>query len=315
MFRGAVLIIPISAIDECLSADRHRSNHLKRICSSAGINADYVLKSDPCLICTLSTRSELCEWAAASQSDITPSDDSTQAASRRLCVSSEQFVWRFSPSQTNPGLLEAIFVGCEGQHHLRTLLQEHPFACLIATSQQLFKAVSDRSEPFFGFFQPIPLRPLSLQDAQQLLLKIATFKDHKDLIDFLNTPEGQRRVRAIHDLAGGNHRVCIVLGRFHRRDSLDQLMAPFQRMLDDLTPFYQERIHSVSPLQRQIVELLCGEHCTLNPKEIARRLLLPEQSIGKQVRNLAEIGYLTSQKKGRETCYELSEPLMRLTYN
>ena len=387
--------------------------------------------------------------ASTSQSDITPSDESTQAAKKRLCVSNEQFVWRFSPSQTDPKLLEAIFVGresllqnvlekihdsatsgstqhvllwgpggigkshflsllfhrlnndkqlhdairiaklnedetstslvqflvrvyrslgrtypdefsldwldevlnhppdevadmltrrlvarfekrrlvilvehlsllfdnlgAEGQHHLRTLLQEHPFACLIATSQQLFKAVSDRSEPFFGFFQPIPLRPLSLQDAQQLLLKIATFKDQKDLVDFLNTPEGQNRVRAVYDLAGGNHRVYIVLSRFLTRDSLDQLVAPFERMLDDLTPFYQERIHSVSPLQRQIVELLCSEHRTLNPKEIARRLLLTEQSIGKQVRNLVEIGYLTSQKKGRETYYELSETLMRLT--
>ena len=388
--------------------------------------------------------------ASTSRSDITPSDDSTQVAKKRLCITSEQFVWRFSPSQTDPELLEAIFVGresllqnvlekihdsatsgstqhvllwgpggigkshflsllfhrlnndkqlhdririaklnedetstsmvqflvrvyralgrtypdefslawldevlnhppdevadiltrrlvarfekrrlvilvehlsqlfdslgAEGQHHLRTLLQEHPFACLIATSQQLFKAVSDRSEPFFGFFQPIPLRPLSLQDAQQLLLKIATFKDQKDLVDFLNTPEGQNRVRAVYDLAGGNHRVYIVLSRFLTRDSLDQLVAPCQRMLDDLTPFYQERIHSVSPLQRQIVELLCSEHRTLNPKEIARRLLLTEQSIGKQVRNLVEIGYLTSQKKGRETYYELSEPLMRLTY-
>lgn len=387
--------------------------------------------------------------ASTCQSDITPSDESTQAAKKRLFVSNEQFVWRFSPSQTDPKLLEAIFVGresllqnvlekihdsatsgstqhvllwgpggigkshflsllfhrlnndkqlhdtiriaklnedetstsmvqflvrvyrslgrtypeefsldwldevlnhppdevadmltrrlvarfekrrlvilvehlsqlfdslgAEGQHHLRTLLQEHPFACLIATSQQLFKAVSDRSEPFFGFFQPIPLRPLSLQDAQQLLLKIATFKDQKDLVDFLNTPEGQNRVRAVYDLAGGNHRVYIVLSRFLTRDSLDQLVAPFQRMLDDLTPFYQERIHGVSPLQRQIVELLCSEHRTLNPKEIARRLLLTEQSIGKQVRNLVEIGYLTSQKKGRETYYELSEPLMRLT--
>ena len=153
-----------------------------------------------------------------------------------------------------------------------------------------------------------------MPDAQQLLLKITTFKDQKVLIDFLNTPEGQCRVRAIHDPAGGNRRAYRVLSRFLTRDSPDQLVAPFQRMLDDLTPFYQEGIDSVLPLQRLIVKLLCSEHCTLNRKEIARRLLLTEPSIGKQVRNPVEIGYLTSQKKGRETYYELSEPLMRLTY-
>ena len=133
-------------------------------------------------------------------------------------------------------------LGTDGQHQLRTLLQEHPFACLIATSQQLFKAVTDRSEPFFGFFQQIPLKPLTLPDAQQLLVKIAETKGQADLVQFLNTPDGRGRVRAIHDLAGGNHRVYIVLSGFVTRESLDQLVAPFQKMADDLTPYYQERL-------------------------------------------------------------------------
>jgi tetratricopeptide (TPR) repeat protein len=205
-------------------------------------------------------------------------------------------------------------LGSDGQHELRTLLQEHPFACVIATSQQLFRAVTDRSEPFFGFFQQIQLKPLSLQDAQQLLVKIATTKGQDDLVAFLNTPDGRGRVRAIHDLAGGNHRVYIVLSGFVTRESLDQLVAPFQKMADDLTPYYQERLRWISPLQRQIVELLCREHGTLNPKEMARRLLVDQRSIGKQVRILLEIGYLTAMKRGRETFYELSEPLMRLAY-
>ena len=205
-------------------------------------------------------------------------------------------------------------LGTNGQHQLRTLLQEHPFACLIATSQQLFKAVTDRSEPFFGFFQQIPLKPLSLPDAQQLLMKIAETKGQAALVQFLNTPDGRGRVRAIHDLAGGNHRVYIVLSGFATRESLDQLVAPFQKMADDLTPYYQERLRWISPLQRQIVELLCRQHGTVNPKEIARRLLVDQRSIGKQIRILEEIGYLTSTKRGRETYYELSEPLMRLAY-
>lgn len=205
-------------------------------------------------------------------------------------------------------------IGTDGQHQLRALLQEHPFSCLIATSQQLFKAVTDRSEPFFGFFQQIPLKPLTLPDAQQLLVKIAETKGQTDLVQFLNTPDGCGRVRAIHDLAGGNHRVYIVLSGFVTRESLDQLVAPFQKMADDLTPYYQERLRWISPLQRQIVELLCREHRTVNPKEIARRLLVDQRSIGKQVRILEEIGYLMSTKRGRETYYELSEPLMRLAY-
>lgn len=203
-------------------------------------------------------------------------------------------------------------LGLEGQHQLRTLMQEHPFACMIASSQQLFRAVADRSEPFFGFFQPIPLKPLSFAEAQQLLTKIALATGQRELVEYLNGPEGHGRVRAIHDMAGGNHRVYVVLSRFISKESLDHLVIPFQQMADDLTPYYQERLRWISPLQRQIVELLCREHGAINPKQMARRLLMDQRSIGKQVRLLEELGYLTSTGRGRETFYELSEPLMRL---
>ena len=205
-------------------------------------------------------------------------------------------------------------LGAKGQHELRSLLQENPFISLVATSQQLFKAVTDRSEPFFGFFQQIKLNPLSINDAQELLVKIAMAKGQEDLAAFLQTADGRGRIRAIHDLAGGNHRVYIVLSGFVTRESLDQLVAPFQKMADDLTPYYQERLRWISPLQRQIVELLCRERQTLNPKEMARRLLLEQNSVGKQVRELVKIGYLSENKRGRETFYELSEPLMRLAF-
>jgi tetratricopeptide (TPR) repeat protein len=240
-----------------------------------------------------------------------PPDEITGVLTRRLTARFEKRTLVILIENLNL-LFENL--GTAGQHELRTFLQEHPFACLIATSQQLFKAVTDRSEPFFGFFQQIPLKPLSLQDAQQLLAKIARTKGQNELASFLNTPDGRGRVRAIHDLAGGNHRVYIVLSGFVTRESLDQLVAPFQKMADDLTPYYQERLRWISPLQRQIVELLCSERGTLNPKEIARRLLVDQRTIGKQVRLLVEIGYLTDTKRGRETFYELSEPLMRLAY-
>lgn len=240
-----------------------------------------------------------------------PPDEITGVLTRRLAARFEKCTLIILVENLN--LLFENF-GTTGQHALRTFLQEHPFASVIATSQQLFKAVTDRSQPFFGFFQQIPLKPLSLQDAQQLLVKIARAKGQDELVEFLGTPDGRGRVRAIHDLAGGNHRVYIVLSGFVTRESLDQLVAPFQKMADDLTPYYQERLRWISPLQRQIVELLCREHRTLNPKEIARQLLGDQNSIGKQVRELTNIGYLTSTKRGRETFYELSEPLMRLAF-
>jgi DNA-binding transcriptional ArsR family regulator len=282
----------------------------------AWLNEDETTTSMPQLLVRIYR--SLCKWYPDEYSDTWLDDLLNQSPEEITSVLTRRLVARFEKRKLvilveNLNLLFEN-LGSDGQHALRALLQEHPFACLVATSQQLFKAVTDRSEPFFGFFQQIALKPLSLPDAQQLLVKIAESKGQDDLVQFLNTPDGRGRVRAIHDLAGGNHRVYIVLSGFVTRESLDQLVAPFQKMADDLTPYYQERLRWVSPLQRQIVELLCGEHGTVNPKEIARRLLLDQRSIGKQVRILEEIGYLTSTKRGRETYYELSEPLMRLAY-
>jgi predicted ArsR family transcriptional regulator len=205
-------------------------------------------------------------------------------------------------------------LGEKGQQQLRAFLQEHPIAALLASSQQLFTEVVDRNEPFYGFFQTIRLTPLTLSEARELLLKIARSKGQTDLAAFLETPDGRSRVRAIHDLAGGNHRVYIVLSGFITKESLDQLVGPFQKMADDLTPYYQERLRWISPQQRQIVELLCRERGTLTPKEMARRLMARENTIGSQVHKLVENGYLAATKRGRETYYELSEPLMRLSF-
>ncbi len=212
--------------------------------------------------------------------------------------------------------LDRLFdgLGDAGQKKWRSFLQEHPITCTIATTQKLFAGVSQRKNPFFGFFDPIHLQPLSVKEAHQLLLKIAEQGDDKDLQQYIRTPEGRSRVRALHHLAGGNHRVYIVLSDFITRDSLDELVGPFEKMLDELTPYYQERMRWLSAQQRQIVEFLCTRTAPCPAKVIARHLFAAENTIGGQMKKLRDFGYVISTARGRESLYELTEPLMRLSY-
>ena len=121
--------------------------------------------------------------------------------------------------------LDALFdgLGDMGQKKWRSFTQEHPFTSILATSQQLFQGVQSQNEVFFGFFAPIHLKPLELEDAIQLLSKVAKADEQSDLVAYLATPEGRSRVRAIRHLAGGNHRIFIVLSSFITRDALDDL--------------------------------------------------------------------------------------------
>jgi tetratricopeptide (TPR) repeat protein len=210
--------------------------------------------------------------------------------------------------------LDAIFegLGDSGQKQLRSFIQENPRLSIVATAQRLVEDLSNRNSPFFGFFQTEHLKPLTVEQATELLQNIARLQDKGRVVEFLATSRGRSRVRAIHHLSGGNHRIYIVLSQFITRDSVDALLEPFMKMVDELTPYYQERIRWLPPMQRKIVEYLCTCEGTVPVKEIAKRLFATPQTISSQLQDLREKGYVAANQRGRESLYEISEPLMRI---
>jgi tetratricopeptide (TPR) repeat protein len=210
--------------------------------------------------------------------------------------------------------LDALFesLGAEGQKRLRAFIQEHSQLAILATAQRLVEDLSSRVSPFFGFFQTEHLKTLNLDEAVQLLQNIARLQRKDGVVAFLATRKGRGRVRALHHLSGGNHRVFVVLSQFIGTDPVDALQSPFLKMVDELTPYYQERIRALPPMQRKIVEYLCICEGTMSVKEIARRLFATPQTISSQLQNLRKNGYVEANQRGRESFYEISEPLMRI---
>lgn len=210
--------------------------------------------------------------------------------------------------------LDDIFagLGSVGQRRLRAFLQEQGSVSLLATSQSLFNGVSLQTSPFYGFFRVHHLEELDLDDAVQLLARIATLAEKDDLAAFLQTPAGRARVRAVHHLAGGNPRVYVMFSQFLTVESLEQLVDPFMRLLDDLTPYYQSRMAWISPQQRKIVDFLLERRGGVAVKEIAKHCFLSPQGASSQLKDLRDSGYVRAINIGRESYYELREPLMRL---
>lgn len=210
--------------------------------------------------------------------------------------------------------LDALFEGLKdkGQKQWRAFLQENAACAMLATSQKLFSAVSLRQSPFFGHFQVEHLKPLTPEEATELLAKIADLNGDTRLAAFVRTTSGKDRIRALHHLTGGNYRIYIVLSEFIDAESLDQLIGPFEKVLDELTPYYQSRIAWLSPQQRKLVEFLCTCERPVPVKELARRLFITHQTTASQLKELRLLGYVESHARGREMLYELSEPLMRL---
>ncbi len=210
--------------------------------------------------------------------------------------------------------LDDLFAGLgeKGQQKFRAFLQEHQCCTILATTPALFAGVQDSSEPFFDFFKFIPLSPLSKEEAAVMLQKIAELEGQTELANFLRTPAGMARVRAVHHLAGGNPRVYTLFSQLITRESLDELVQAFMKMLDDLTPYYQSRMKELSNQQRKIIEFLVYRREAVMVKEIASYCFVEQRVVSGQLLQLRNKGYVVARANGRESFYELTEVLMRL---
>jgi DNA-binding transcriptional ArsR family regulator len=200
----------------------------------------------------------------------------------------------------------------EGQRRWRSYLQETGFWAILATTPKLFAALTLPEHPFFGFFTIRELKALDYDTAHQFLVKKALHDEQPELAAFLSTPIGRARIRAIHHLAEGNHRAYVILYDFLDRQSLDDLVDPFMHMVDDLTPYYQDRMRQLAPALRKIVEFLCQRSEPLTVKEIASSCLMSQQTAAKQLGELEGAAFIKRTPVGRQTFCELAEPLMRI---
>ncbi len=213
--------------------------------------------------------------------------------------------------------LDDIFagLGVDGQKALRAWLQEEACTSICATATTLFAAISLRTSPCFGMFRVELLQEFSIEDARQLLMRAARLQGRADAADFLETGRGRARLRALHLLAGGNPRVYMIFSQFMTRESLEDLVQPIFKTLDDLTPYYQAKMKELSPQQRKLVEVLCDYRGRLPVKQAARLAHVTQQVASAQLGKLQNARHLVrSQKVGRESYYEIAEPLMRLCF-
>ena len=203
-------------------------------------------------------------------------------------------------------------LGDEGQKRWRAAMQQDGNWAVVATTPQLSPALTLQENPFFGFFTIRVLDRIDLDTGIELLAKKAIHEGKADLAEFLRTPIGRARVRAIQHLAAGNHRAYVVLCDFLDKESLDDLVGPFMHLIDDLTPHYQDRMRRLAPAQRKILEFLCRKGIPVTVKDIATPCLMSQQTAATQIGKLETAGFVARTRSGRNTFCELAEPLMRI---
>ncbi len=203
-------------------------------------------------------------------------------------------------------------LGDHGQKAWRAFIQNHNNMVLVCTTPALFAGISLQKSTFYGFFDIEPLTELGFEDVVNLLRNLAQARGDVALATFIDTPEGRARIRAVHHLAEGNPRIYIIFAQFLTQEGLDELVQAFMHTLDELTPYYQARMKELPGQQRKILEYLIHYKGGAPVKVIAKNCFVTQQVCSSQLKQLRDKRYVRSTEVGRESYYELCEPLMRL---
>lgn len=200
-----------------------------------------------------------------------------------------------------------------GQRKLRAFIQNHPVVTILATATSLTDVVTERKKTFYGFFKIHTLDPFSVNEAMNLLVRLAEHAKNRELVAAFRSPMARARVGAFHYLVGGNPRIYVLFYDYLSQESLDDLVRPFMRLMDELVPYYQARMSKLAPLQRRIIDILRRLRGAYTVKQIARQAMNTSQTISSQLGKLKVLGYvIQADSLGRSNFYELHEPLMRL---
>jgi tetratricopeptide (TPR) repeat protein len=208
-------------------------------------------------------------------------------------------------------------IGIVGQARLRALIQTHPVWNILATSTTIPSDLSSQLSPFYGFFDLIRIEELTVNGAITLLRRLASSRGDVETESFIASPIGRARVRAIQHLAGGNSRIFVLfydlLNKRAATATLDKdIFESLQKTIDTLTPYYQSKMASLSPLQQKIIFYLCQRRVPVTVTSIANHCLSSHQTIASQLKQLLSHRYVRVNRLGRESYYELAEPLMRI---
>jgi tetratricopeptide (TPR) repeat protein len=149
-------------------------------------------------------------------------------------------------------------------------------------------------------------------EVEELLKKRLEHDKRTEILEKFD--EYRPRIRAIVHLTGGNPRLILSLYQIFTQGEIVEVERALLRLLDELTPYFQDRMKELSEQQRKIIEAMALMEGPSPPTEIAHAAHLPVNVVTAQLKRLEKLNYVRSEReKGkREVLYNLSEQLFRL---
>jgi len=184
-------------------------------------------------------------------------------------------------------------------HRFRSFLMDTPCSTLVGTSPVYFPGLYDTQSPLYDFFDIQILEDLTEEQTLEMIRRnlewegcTAILKDFDSLIP---------KIQTIHIMTGGNPRLIMMLYELVAHDNLLDVKIQFQKLLDQISPFYQDRMKDLAPQERALLETLALKRSEpQTPANIAKYLRKSPQQTSSLLRRMTKAGYLTASENPQD---------------
>ena len=194
---------------------------------------------------------------------------------------------------------------------LRKIMQEEDWLVLLCTSPTYLDAVTDPQEPLFESCKVIVLPELTAAEQGDLIKRRWTV-ENRDPNDVKLRLLGSR-IHTLYHFTGGNPRLANMLYDLVVKYDILQVKTELEMLLDNITPFYQNRMNELSAQEAKIIEkmALIPEGCT--PSELAIEIRMPRNTVSALLSRLEFGGYVRSEpRRNKRTIYIIKERFFRI---
>jgi len=241
---------------------------------------------------------------------------------RNADVAATRFLEACSEIGARPCLLidnlDLIFDGLKESDcwSLRAVLQKKDGPIVIGAATQYLQQGGTREAPFFEFFHPHMLEPLTEAELLLCLHALADMRGDAGAPVRIVLAREPERLRTLYTLTGGNPRILALIYQLLERSESDSIFADLEALLDQVTPFYKARIEEYqTPQQRAIIDAIA-----LNWDPITSGLLgevtgVEVTTISSQLSRLKRDGFIEQvPTSGARDGYQLGERFLNIWY-
>ena len=129
-----------------------------------------------------------------------------------------------------------------------------------------------------------------------------------------NFRDYEPRIKTIVHFTGGVPRLVRMLYYVIVNSEISKVADYLEKLLDELTPYYQARMAKLSPQQQKIIDTMALMDGPSTPTEIARAGRMPRPIVNAQMKKLADSGFvhLVQQRKRKWRRYDITERMFRI---